>query len=286
MTSPPAGFRRVVVGLPQSIANPAAVSAAMDFAEFLNLELLAAFIADTSLDALAGFPAARELRILEREWQAIDPEEIARDIERAAGFARSRFAEAAASRTIKTSFDVVTGAQAMAARIRADDIVVVIEPSHPGERITRQFTGLLDAALDTAAAVLIMPRRIARASGPVMAIAAAADDATIRVALELAAALREDLIVLTRLGVFIPAALLAAANALGVHLEQAVTGQLFTDESAWLSSPSRGKERLRVVARSRIPHDDVARLFSTLQGVPLLVIEPDRIAPERQESVA
>lgn len=272
MTSPPVGFKRMVMGLPQSIANLAAVSAAADLAEFLNVELLATFIADASLDVLAGFPAARQLRILERDWQTIDPAQIARDIDRAAGFARRRFAEAAASRTIKTSFDIVTGVQAMAAQIRADDIVAIIEPSHPGERITRQFTGLLDAALESAAAVLIMPRRIARTSGPVMAVAGGPEDASIRVGLELAAALREDLVVATRLGVFLPAETLAHAKRLGVRLEQAI-------ESVGSATLPHGRERLRVVMRSQIPRD-TARLFSALQGVPLLVIEPDRIEAE------
>lgn len=280
--SPPVGFKRVVVGLPQSMADQAAVKVAADFAEFLNIELLATFIVDASLHALAGFPAARELRILELSWQAIDAAQISRDIDRATGLARQRFTEAVATRAIKTGFDIVTGAQAMVSRIRADDIVAIVEPSHPGERITRQFTGLLDAALESAAAVLILPRRIARMAGPVMAIAAGPDDATISVALELAAALKEDLIVVTKFGVFLPSETVSAANALGVRVEQVIVSHLFAHETAWLTSASSGKERLRVITRDRVPRD-AAQLFTMLQGVPLLVIAPDRItASERQ----
>ncbi|HXW40396.1 MAG TPA: hypothetical protein VEK75_04285 [Xanthobacteraceae bacterium] len=281
MTSPPGGFKRVVVGLLQSMANQAAVSAAADFAEFLNVELLATFIADASLHALAGLPAARELRILERGWQAIDPAQISRDIDRAEGFARRCFAEAVAARTIKTSFDIVAGVQAMASRIRADDIVAVVEPAHPGERITRQFTGLLDAALESAAAVVILPRRIARTAGPVIAIAAGPDDGSIGVGLGLAAALREDLIVVTRLGVLLPSDIVAEANALGVRLDKVVADQPFADGSAGRTFASTGKARLRVIARDRIP-GDAAQVFTTLHGIPLLVIEPARIATERQ----
>ncbi|HYA05416.1 MAG TPA: hypothetical protein VEF90_05950 [Xanthobacteraceae bacterium] len=281
MTSPPGGFKRVVVGLLQSMANQAAVNAAADFAEFLNVELLATFIADASLHALAGLPAARELRILERGWQAIDPAQISRDIDRAEGFARRCFAEAVAARTIKTSFDIVAGVQAMASRIRADDIVAVVEPAHPGERITRQFTGLLDAALESAAAVVILPRRIARTAGPVIAIAAGPDDGSIRVGLGLAAALRENLIVVTRLGVLLPSDIVAEANALGVRLDKVVADQPFADGSAGRTFASTGKARLRVIARDRIP-GDAAQVFTTLHGIPLLVIEPARIATERQ----
>jgi len=226
-------------------------------------------------------PAARELRILERGWQAIDPAQISRDIDRAEGFARRCFAEAVAARTIKTSFDIVAGVQAMASRIRADDIVAVVEPAHPGERITRQFTGLLDAALESAAAVVILPRRIARTAGPVIAIAAGPDDGSIGVGLGLAAALREDLIVVTRLGVLLPSDIVAEANALGVRLDKVVADQPFADGSAGRTFASTGKARLRVIARDRIP-GDAAQVFTTLHGIPLLVIEPARIATERQ----
>ena len=43
----------------------------------------------------------------------------------------------------------------MSSLIRAGDIVAIIEPSHPGERITRQLIGPLNAAFDTAAAILV-----------------------------------------------------------------------------------------------------------------------------------
>ena len=57
-------YKRVVIGLPQGLGNLSAAQAAVDFAEFLQLELLAAFITDAALFALADFPAVRELRIL------------------------------------------------------------------------------------------------------------------------------------------------------------------------------------------------------------------------------
>jgi len=64
MTSPRIGFKRMVVGLPQSMANRAAVETALDLAEFLNIELLATFVADPTLPTLAGLSGARELRAL------------------------------------------------------------------------------------------------------------------------------------------------------------------------------------------------------------------------------
>ena len=65
-------FRRMVVGLPQSTASNAAVEAAADLAEFLQIELHATFVADPTLLELAGSQSVRELRTLGQGWQSID----------------------------------------------------------------------------------------------------------------------------------------------------------------------------------------------------------------------
>jgi hypothetical protein len=290
MTSPAGGFKRMVVDLPQSMTNQGAVDVAAELAEFLNIELRATFVADTSLPGLAGFSPAREFRILDRGWQSIDLAQITRDIEQAANAARRRFAEAVRSCSIKTSFDVIAGVQAMASLIRADDIVAIIEPSHPGERITRQFTGQLNAALEAAGAVLILPQRIARTAGPIMAIAGP-ERGSIRAALEIAVALKEGLVVVTGRGAALAADIVTLARERGIHVEQVAASGLMTDTSMpamWemsAPSPSGVKERLRVVTRGQVPND-ATRLFTMLQGVPLLVVEPDRLGAPEQENEA
>jgi hypothetical protein len=199
-------------------------------------------------------------------------ERISRDLEVTANMARRRFDESVGSRTIKTSFDVLTSAEMMASLIRADDILTIIEPTHPGESITRQFTGLFEAAFETAAAILVVPRRNVRTSGPILVVASGPDDVSIRVALEIAAALKERLIVVTRFGALPSADVLSDAKQLGVQVEQIAANGLVADMSSLASSP-QVKERLRVVTRSSLP-DDGPRLFSMLHGVPLLLVEP------------
>jgi hypothetical protein len=262
------GFKRIVVGLPQGLADRAAVEAAADLAEFLRIELLATFIADSSLHTLAALSGAREFRAFDQRWQAIDAAQITREIDRAAGLARQRFVESVGTRAIKTSFDVIGGAEVMASLIRADDIVAVIEPAHPGERITQQFTGLLETALATAGAVLAIPRRIARTAGPIVMIASDFGDPSIRTALQIAAAFKERLVVTTVANTRLPIELLADANRLGVAVEHVSSGAL---------PVTRLQERMRVLTRSALTDKGIA-LFSSLQGIPLLLIDPDRAA--------
>jgi hypothetical protein len=143
--------------------------------------------------------------------------------------------------------------------------------AHPGERIARQFTGLLDAALEASSAILILPQRIARTAGPVMAIAGP-DRGGIGAALEIAVALKESLIVVTGRGVELAANLVTLARERGVHLEQ-IADSSSTYDTAPFSSGTN--ERLRVVTRRQIPRD-ASRLFSMLRGVPLLAVGPNR----------
>jgi hypothetical protein len=263
-------FNRMVVGLPHGRASDAALQAAADLAEFLQIELLGTFIADASLRALAGLPG-RELRIVEREWRPFELAQISQDLERAIELARTHFAESIGSRTVKIGFDAVTGAQALPSLIQADDIVAIIEPGHPGEWIARQFTDLFDAAFRSPAAILLVPKRLARTSGPVTVTATEADDPSLAVALEIAGALKETLIVAAPAGAALSAQLLARAERLGVRVRRP-NG----DEAAGGVAPfaaSAGNERLRVAARASMA-GDAGRLFAQLRGVPLLAVGP------------
>jgi hypothetical protein len=171
-------FKRMVVGSPQGMGYESAVRAAADLAEFLHIEFLAAYIADTTLLALAESPAIRELRILDQLWQPLDVRQISRGLEGAYEAARRRFEASVRDRSVKSAFDVLSSADAIAALIQAGDILAIIEPTHPCEKITRQFYALLDAAFATAATILIVPRSIVSRSGPIMALASWSTDAS------------------------------------------------------------------------------------------------------------
>jgi len=264
-------FERMVVSLPQGTGSQSGIRTAADLAEILNIELLGTFIADANLRSLIGLPG-RELRMLDLRWQPIDLTRISRDLEDITAFVRSRFIESVGNRTVKTSFDVIGGAHILGSLIRADDIVAILEPAHPGERITQQFAGLLDAAFGTAGAILMVPRRVLRASGPVTAVATSSDDPSIRAALEVSAAIKERLIIVSQPGILPSTEILDRARQLGVPVEQLTSG---TATNSGTAAPHHPKERLRVTSRVQ-QSADTHRLFSTLAGVPLLIVVPRR----------
>ena len=275
-------FKRMVVGLPQSLPNYGACNVAADLAERLNIQFLAAFIADASVRALVDSPAARELRLPERNWQTIDRSRMLEDLESAATIARRRVAESTQGRSLDARFDIIEDVDAIGPFIQADDLVVVIDPAHPGERITRQFTCLLDAAVRTAAAVLVLPAHVGRTAGPVVAFATGSQDPSLRIGLQVASALQERLIVEVAEGLPLSSDMLLDAQRLGVRVEQLPAMPLTPHASAMALSSDRLNERLRVVTHSRTL-DEIARLFWTARGIPLMIIHPDRVDIPRDQ---
>lgn len=265
-------FNRMVVGLPQGMGDDSAVHAAANLAELLQIELLGTFIADASLRALSRLPM-RELRTLELQWRPVDLAQISRDLDNAVDVARSRFTESVGNRAVKIGFDVITESHVMGSLLRADDIVAIIEPTHPGDTITQQFTGLLDTVFETPAAILVVPRRILRTKGPIMAISTSPKDASIPVALEIAAALGERLLIAIKSSGSLAPEILADAERLKVQVDQIAASGALVNAPAGALLSSRTQERLRVVCRD--PQSaEARRLFSTLSGVPLLVVGP------------
>jgi hypothetical protein len=275
-------FKRMVVGLPQSLPNYGACNVAADLAERLNIQFLAAFIADASVRALVDSPAARELRLPERNWQTIDRSRMLEDLESAATIARRRVTESTQGRSLDARFDIIEDVDAIGPFIQADDLVVVIDPAHPGERITRQFTCLLDAAVRTAAAVLVLPAHVGRTAGPVVAFATGSQDPSLRIGLQVASALQERLIVEVAEGLPLSSDMLLDAQRLGVRVEQLPAMPRTPHASAMALSSDRLNERLRVLTRSRTL-DEITRLFWTARGIPLMIIHPDRVEVPRDQ---
>lgn len=189
-------FRRAVLGL-QHHPSRHGLSMAVDVARLLGLDLFGLFVEDESLRHLAGLPFAREFNPL-GGWRAVDGAQLVRDLQAAASSAQRLFAEAAKTLPTTCEFVAVRGsmAGAIAAHARPDDIVVLSAPAAAGEYSAERFPLLIDTALQSAAAVLLIPRQIARHVGDVVAIAARPDDPSIRLAAAIARAANEELVII------------------------------------------------------------------------------------------
>ena len=238
-------FKRMVLRLPQSPGDYAAVTVTAKLAELLRIDLVAALVEDATLIDIAGMPGVRELRLLEGGWRPMVAAELAREIEHMAGTARRLFAEAVRTCSIEAHLNLARGSPAdvITSLAMAEDIIVIIEPRNPAERVTQQFTQLVDAAFRAAAAVMIVPSAIARTTGPIVAIALAPKESSIKAALGVAAAANERLIVVSLSGdtpAF--AELSERARAAGVRCETVALVPRPASASA-LALRSRGPQR-------------------------------------------
>lgn len=254
---------------------------AVDLAELLQLDLLGLFLEDTSLHDLARIPFAREIRPLGGGWHSIDLDRLSHDVELAARSIERMFTDAAKRLATRYQFEVVRGpmSETLASISHTDDIVMIVEPVSPAERATQQFSWLIQGAFRSAAAVMLVPPRIVRTKGPVAAIAATADDPSIRAAAAIAIAAKEPLIVLDICEAAIDdARIRALAAELGLTIKHVVAGKtLRSHPAAYSEAFFPLQERLVVMTRG-VFSDEAASAIASARRVPVLVIEPQEIA--------
>jgi hypothetical protein len=279
-------FKRMILGMPQSAGDYPAVVVIAKLAELFHLNLVAMFMDDRSLMHIAALPCVRELRPLTSGWQPIDINRLATELERGAATAQRLFAAAVQNCRIETSFRIEKGltADIIGGFTSAQDIIVVIEPKNPAERVTQQFTRLIEAAFRAAAAVMIVPSRVARIAGPIIAVATSPEDPSIIAAARLAAAAHEKLIILG------PSDILASRSSLsslteptGIHVELAQLTMAPLDVVSLAGELRRWNERLVVMSRGTLK-DSLTPTLASLRSIPVVVTEPpaaDAREPER-----
>jgi len=265
-------FKRMIINLPQSPSDYAGVRTVAELSKLIGVDLVATFLEDPELIGLSALRCVRELRTAERAWRSLDAEQLARDLERAAVAARQQLAEAAQASNIHASFQLVRGtAEDVALQVQPGDIVALIEPRHPVERITRQFTSFAESAFKAASSVMVIPSRVGRRRGPIVSIAAGAADPTIAAGSAIARAMNERLVVLNRAGRRVSTQHAGADPQAG----QAGAGE-------WPPEPIQAqtlfaaladlKERLLVIPRGGLDWPS-ARMIASLRGIPILATD-------------
>lgn len=247
-----AEFKRVLLGLQRGLPEEAAIGAAAEFANLLRLEFLGLFAEDPNLLALAGLPFGRELRTLERRWQPIDAGQMAKEMEAAAARAQRVFAAKAAAMRLVADFRSARGSitDLVESLLSVGDIIAVPLPASGADRATDQYSRLLETALRSAAAALLVPSTIARQAGVIAALAATPEEPGVRIARAIAAAAKEEF-VLVRTGEGRAPGAAPALSGLG--------------------------ERLVVVTRGAVEEAQIPTI-AIARRIPVLVVEPGKQA--------
>ena len=265
-----ARFSRIVIGLYHNAPDDS-VRVAAEVADLLRVDLLGYFIEEQDLLDLAAMPFVREFRPLGGGWNRLDAVQLARDLDHAARAARRLFEQATRRLGAAAHFRTARGllAETVGSILRTGDIVIVAESSHPAEQAGGRVDALMQAAFASAAAVLVVPRQIARRNGDVVAVAP--DGPALAVAATIAAAAREGLTVIET----------------GRHIKPPEPGLHGPPRIACIRIPEPAspdavgaalaavRERLVVVNRDAFD-DAFAVALARSRGGPVLVLEPSR----------
>jgi hypothetical protein len=252
-------FKRMLLRLPHSREDYAAVGIIAELAGLLSVNLVGMYVEDSSIGDLAELPHAREFR--GGRWQPLTAEQLTNDVAFAAREAERLFLEFAGRYGPALSFSLTKGSAANPRETGAEDIIVVIEPINAIERATHQFNEWLEAAFRSASSILLVPSHAKRLSGPIVVIASDADDPCIEAALDVAASTREQMIV-------IPSR--PPSESLSVVLERARTIGVVTSlaEAAFhhgdILLPASVKGRLLIMSRQMAIHRPILRQMPIL----------------------
>lgn len=198
MAAPRRSFGRILLGLPHNAQDYPAIELAGELAECLGAQFFGAFIVEPAIFDLGGIPGAQQLKSVTAGWQPIEGDSLARDVQEAADAAHRKFSAIAERLNIDTAFQLLHGmtAEIIASLASENDIVAMIEPRHPADRITRQFLSFMEAAFHASSSVMFLPSRVLRKEGPVVVVAAGSGDKAIDLGADMAAVMHEQLIVI------------------------------------------------------------------------------------------
>ena len=270
-------FKRLIIGLsPGSTGQTTGMAA--DLARLLQLEMLGLFLDDTNLRNLAAIPFAREFRPFGGGWRPMSADKIEHELDVAARNAERAFAQVAGRLAARHQFEVLRGpiGEALAAHSQTNDIIMIVEPVSAGDRASQQFSWLTEAAFRSSAAVLLVPARIARNTGPVVAIATRPGDPSIRTAAGIASAAKEALVVVqAHEGEADDELLRELSVSGGLAIRVSRAGQaVLSNPDVRRNAMEQFFERLIVLSRTTAAHEFGPALVAA-RHVPVLMLAPE-----------
>jgi hypothetical protein len=255
-----ARFQRMVVALPQSKTGMGAIEMTVNLATRLGLDLIGSFVEGIEGEKLASL-ALREFRP-SQGWQPIEISRLAHDLNVVAQQIQQDFEQIVRKYARTGHFDFLRVAQqgALFERLQPTDILALLEPSYPLERITHQFTDLVRTALEGKSALMLVPKE-PTGEGPLVAIISGLDDPALAMALSVAATAREPLIVMLRDGGNRSiVSRLAQETSVSVELVTDILGQASSE--LLLRRALEHHPRLIMIERKRFGSDPLSLLAS------------------------
>jgi hypothetical protein len=163
-------YARLVASFPADVA-PAAVDAVIALARALGAPLHAVLLEDLAALALADRPSARAFDPRSAGWREVTRSDLEQALELANAVLTRRL-EAARGAGVQAQVAVARGGPgaALGGYAEVGDLLVVTEPAEPMARWTQPFAGVLAAALASAAALLYLPHRGERGTGPIVSV--------------------------------------------------------------------------------------------------------------------
>lgn len=261
-------FKRLLLTLMQQSGDRAALEATARFAETLGLPVTAALLQDAVLACLAGYAGLRELHPPGLGWQPVDPEAWRVRQTQSLENMRAHFERAFAGFGPRARLlDADEAAGGLTGNIRKDDILVLVQPASPADYLTQQFSDLVQSALQTSAALMLMPPAAAPIAGPVIAVSDDPEERCLRIAMEIAAIAGQPLLVRGRAS--LPGVLGRLSREFGVQVVPD-TAPVLPLERAHMLSPARRRGSLVVTARRALGPQPLAAL--TGQPSPVLIV--------------
>jgi hypothetical protein len=268
--------RRIILHLRYGAAEPVTIRTAAELAHMLGLALHGVFLQDAALTELTALPFVREFRLATGVWQKLDQQRIAEEQRAAVNEARRLFNEAATSFGVAFLFDIASGEPHafVASTSRAGDIIVVAQPRLPAEQLAHVAAGWLETAHSCDASVMLVPQVLARTRGTIAAVVCAEGDPALAIAVDLAVAAEESLLLLVSGLPDLATRATARARSAGLPASRIVVRSIAgTEPEDVVNGLGAVTERLVVLTRGACGMDDaaVSSHIATSRSVPVLV---------------
>ncbi len=271
-----ARITQFVVGVCGEMPGRQTLETAAEMAHMFSARFSALMIDDGASGTLGYLPFAREYVPARAAWQTIGVADVAARQALSLRRARDAFAAIAQLHGISAHVEVISGnlQDELTGVLHETDVVALLAPSQASEWMTLPFAAFADAAFQGPATALLLPARITRRTGPIVALASMEDAASLALAARLARASGEMLIVLAAGATDIAGSTKSLMEKVDLPLERLrivdVDGANLTDINRWLGDMG---ERMLVVGREFLTRPDLGQLISLacVRGIPVFI---------------